>query len=57
MRIGIIGSGSWATALAKIVTDNGHSVHWWIRNEETIQYFQKTAVDYCIIEPNLLVCI
>lgn len=48
MNIGIIGSGSYCTAIIKILTDNKTAgnrgigaINWWIRKEETAQHIRQ----------------
>jgi glycerol-3-phosphate dehydrogenase (NAD(P)+) len=41
MTFGILGSGSWGTAIAKILTDNGNTIYWWNRSEAHIKYIQE----------------
>ena len=38
--VSVIGDGSWATALVKLITEDNNKVKWWIRNKERARYIR-----------------
>ena len=40
-RVAIMGGGSWATAIAKIVMNHEENINWYIRRADRIEEFRK----------------
>ena len=45
MRTAVIGAGSWGTALALVLSDNGHEVALWDRNRERLLDMKERHVN------------
>ena len=41
LKFGIIGSGSWGTALIKIISENINPINWYIRKKENVDFIKK----------------
>jgi glycerol-3-phosphate dehydrogenase (NAD(P)+) len=42
-KIAIIGGGSWATAIAKIVVQHTHHIGWYMRRDDQIEDFRRLS--------------
>ena len=53
MNIGVLGAGSWGTALSLVLSDNKHKVHLWSHstnsNAKYFKYFDNIEIPKNII--------
>jgi len=40
-KIAVFGSGSWATAIVKMLSENLETVGWYMRNEQSLEYIKQ----------------
>lgn len=44
-NIGVLGGGSWGTALAMLLSENNHNVKVWLRDKQQCELINKTKIN------------
>jgi glycerol-3-phosphate dehydrogenase (NAD(P)+) len=60
-KIAVIGGGSWATAIVKMLCNNAAQVNWWVRSEEMVNHIKTykhnpnylTSVEFDVAKLNV----
>jgi glycerol-3-phosphate dehydrogenase (NAD(P)+) len=50
VRVGVIGAGSWGTAIAGLLADNGHDVVLWSFEPEVVSSIRETGINHRYLE-------
>jgi len=45
LKIGVVGAGSWGTALANLLACKGYAIDWWVFEKEVKDQIQQTGVN------------
>ena len=43
IKIGVVGAGSWGTALANLLASKGYAIDWWVFEKEVKDQIQQTG--------------
>ena len=41
LRYGVLGGGSWGTAIVKMLSENNDIINWYVRNEENVSLIRQ----------------
>ncbi len=49
LKVGVVGAGSWGTALANLLAIKGYAIDWWVFEQDLCQQLKETRENYLFL--------